>query len=79
MIREVPYYSASEKQVELLLCYVEQDMFDSHKRAAAFTLLKAVLGRKLESKGLFGIITKIRELSITSMSENIRVQCRQVG
>lgn len=48
MIRGFPILVISPRRVEILLNYVETDVLDSHKQATSFSLIKAIIGRKIE-------------------------------
>jgi len=63
VVREVEYHSVSQDQLRALLLYAEQDIHDSSRQAVAFTLLKAILHRKLKSPELDTVIQKVRKKS----------------
>ncbi|KAL3089772.1 hypothetical protein niasHT_020214 [Heterodera trifolii] len=77
VVRNVPPTLLSGARLQLLFNYVETDILDVHKQTTAFSLLKAIIGRKIDDKSLSGIVTYLSELAITSPSANIRSQCRQ--
>ncbi|XP_066264950.1 small subunit processome component 20 homolog [Branchiostoma lanceolatum] len=78
LIRDVKYYSVDNDQLRVLLQYAEQDILDYTRQATAFTLLKAILSRKLVVPEMHDVMGRIAELSIKSELDNVRVQCRQV-
>lgn len=78
-MREVEYHNISKEQLRLLLLYAERDIqADSSRQATAFTLLKAILKRRMNSPELQQVIQTIAELSITSPMNHVRQQARQV-
>jgi U3 small nucleolar RNA-associated protein 20 len=79
LVREVEYHNISKEQLRLLLLYAERDIqADSSRQATAFTLLKAILKRRMSSPELQQVIQTIVELSITSPMNYVRQQARQV-
>ncbi|XP_035663826.1 small subunit processome component 20 homolog [Branchiostoma floridae] len=78
LVRDVKYYSVDQDQLRVLLQYAEQDILDYTRQATAFTLLKAILSRKLVVPEMHDVMGRIAELSIKSELDNVRVQCRQV-
>ncbi|XP_015925192.1 small subunit processome component 20 homolog [Parasteatoda tepidariorum] len=70
-------FQLSEEQLQSLLSYIEQDIYDYTRQATAFSLLKAILSKRLAAPGLKGIMSKIAEMAITAEQDHIRVQCRQ--
>ncbi|RZF48294.1 hypothetical protein LSTR_LSTR010257 [Laodelphax striatellus] len=78
VVRDVDYYKLTSNQLKALLLYCEQDIHDYTRQATAFSLLKAILGRKLICPELHEVMAKVAELSITSQLDHIRLQARQI-
>jgi U3 small nucleolar RNA-associated protein 20 len=79
LVRDVKYHVIGAEQMKALLLYAEQDMHDFDRQATAFSLLKAVLARKLLTPEIHGVMYKVAKLSITSEHEHVRLQARQVS
>ncbi|KAG8180889.1 hypothetical protein JTE90_018389 [Oedothorax gibbosus] len=77
LVRDTTYLTLSEDQLKSLLSYIEQDIYDYTRQATAFTLLKAILSKKLQADEMKGIMSKIAEMAITSEKDYVRAQCRQ--
>ena len=79
LIRDVTYHSITEKQLHVLLVFVKQDLNDFTRQAVAFSILKAIISRKLVDPELESIVREVRQMSIVSDAANVRQQCRQIA
>ncbi|XP_070543166.1 small subunit processome component 20 homolog [Ptychodera flava] len=77
-IKTMHDYKITADQQHVLLSFVEEDIYDNSRQSTAFPLLRAILSRKLQCKEIDTVMKKVAELSITSDTSNIRVQCRQL-
>ncbi|KAK6627164.1 hypothetical protein RUM44_009641 [Polyplax serrata] len=77
LIRETDYHGITNEQLKILLLYTEQDIYDTSRQATAFTLLRTILRKKLNSPELHELMKKVATLSITSDHSHVRLQARQ--
>uniref|UniRef100_A0A1I7XJR4 DRIM domain-containing protein n=1 Tax=Heterorhabditis bacteriophora TaxID=37862 RepID=A0A1I7XJR4_HETBA len=66
----------TKKHISLLLNYVETDLLDSQKQATAFSLVKAIVKKRIAHDRIPEVMKLLSELSITSTISHIRAQCR---
>ncbi|XP_061570968.1 small subunit processome component 20 homolog [Cololabis saira] len=78
LVKNVKSNKISETQLQVLLAYAEEDIYDQSRQATAFGLLKAILSRKLIVPEMEEVMTKVAKLSVTGGNAMIRIHCRQI-
>ncbi|KAK3603374.1 hypothetical protein CHS0354_025985 [Potamilus streckersoni] len=78
LVRHVEFFKISTEQLQVLLLFCEEDLHDYNRQSTAFSLLKAILSRKLSVPEMEDLMKKIQETSITADSPHVRRECRQV-
>lgn len=78
LVREINYYNVKPEQLQVLVMYCEEDICDYTRQSSAFTLIKAILYRKLKSPEITEMMNLIKTMAITSEVAHIRKQCREV-
>uniref|UniRef100_A0A668AJM1 UTP20 small subunit processome component n=1 Tax=Myripristis murdjan TaxID=586833 RepID=A0A668AJM1_9TELE len=78
LVKNVKSSNISETQLQVLLGYAEEDIYDQSRQATAFGLLKAILSRKLVVPEMEELMKKVAKLSVTGGNAMIRIQCRQI-
>ncbi|XP_037815969.1 small subunit processome component 20 homolog [Lucilia sericata] len=78
LLRKCQYYNLTEEQIDELVLYIEQDLHEGENQNMTFNLLKAMLTRKIESKAMHDIMKRIGDMSITSHSDYVRDEARNL-
>ncbi|CAN9508305.1 unnamed protein product [Ophioblennius macclurei] len=78
LVKNVKDNNISETQLQVLLGYAEEDIYDQSRQATAFGLLKAILSRKLVVPEMEEVLKKVAKLSVTGSNAMIRNHCRQI-
>ncbi|KAK9818396.1 hypothetical protein WJX72_012002 [[Myrmecia] bisecta] len=78
LLRECRAYKPTTPQLRYLLGWAFTDLEEAEGRQTAFSLLKAILGRKLVVPEVYDLMGKVQELMIKSQSASIRQLCSSV-
>ena len=78
LVRDVKQHKLSPDQLQVLLTFCEEDLHDYTRQSTAFSLLKAVVSRRLDTPELHVLMAKVEEMSITAEAAHVQRQCRQV-
>ncbi|XP_042259713.1 small subunit processome component 20 homolog [Thunnus maccoyii] len=78
LVKNVKSNKISETQLQVLLGYAEEDIYDQSRQATAFGLLKAILSRKLIVPEMEQVMKKVSNLSVNGSNAMIRIHCRQI-
>ncbi|KAK7901998.1 hypothetical protein WMY93_018767 [Mugilogobius chulae] len=78
LVKNIKTNTISETQLQVLLGYAEEDIYDQSRQATAFSLLKAILSRKLVVPEMEDVMKKVAKLSVNGGNSMIRVHCRQI-
>ncbi|XP_015790909.1 small subunit processome component 20 homolog [Tetranychus urticae] len=78
LIKSIESIKLTADQLKILLFYVDKDMADRAKQSTAFSLLKAILHKKMESSEIKDIMQKITYIMVQSEDDHIREECRLV-
>ncbi|XP_043092950.1 small subunit processome component 20 homolog [Puntigrus tetrazona] len=68
----------TETQLQVLLGYAEEDIYDNSRQATAFGLLRAILSRKLVVPEMEDVMKKVAKFAINGSNEQVRMRCRQI-
>jgi U3 small nucleolar RNA-associated protein 20 len=72
MLRRCEEYAPSQGQLRFLLGWAFTDLEESAERQTAFTLLRAILARKLVLPEVYDLMNRVQELMVQSHSSSVR-------
>ncbi|XP_054655986.1 small subunit processome component 20 homolog [Dunckerocampus dactyliophorus] len=78
LVKNVKNSKISQTQLQVLLGYAEEDIYDQSRQATAFGLLQAILSRKLIVPEMQELMKKVAKLSVNGSNSMIRVHCRRI-
>ncbi|KAL8599182.1 hypothetical protein ACOMHN_007898 [Nucella lapillus] len=78
LVRDVRYYKLTKEHLQVLLTYCEEDIHDSTRQTTAFSVIKAIVKRRLNVAELQDLMSTVETMSITAQAPHVRVQCREV-
>ncbi|KAJ2614146.1 U3 snoRNP protein, partial [Coemansia sp. RSA 1365] len=65
-----------EDQLRDLIDFIRPDIEEPERQATAFSLIRAILTRRMIVDSLYTLLDSIRELMITAQAANVREHCR---
>lgn len=72
MLRRCERYAPSQAQLRFLLGWAFTDLEESAQRQTAFTLLRAILARKLVLPEVYDLMERVQQLMVRSQSKQVR-------
>ncbi|XP_055916600.1 small subunit processome component 20 homolog [Eupeodes corollae] len=78
LLRKCTEYKLNEVQIDQLIYYIEHDLHEGGNQTMAFSLLKALVNRKVDTKEMHEIMIKLREITIVSPSDFARDESRAI-
>ncbi|EDW32390.1 GL10453 [Drosophila persimilis] len=80
LLRKCQDYQLSVEQIEQLLLQIEQELQEGEcsSQTMCFTLLRALVGRKVDTRSLHDLMKRLGDLSIISQSDYVRDEARGI-
>ncbi|XP_076467049.1 small subunit processome component 20 homolog [Babylonia areolata] len=78
LVRDVKYHKLTNEHLQVLLTYCEEDIHDHTRQSTAFSVIKAILKRRLNVPELHELLSTVETMSITAEASHLKVQCREV-
>ncbi|KAK3096539.1 hypothetical protein FSP39_001125 [Pinctada imbricata] len=78
LVRDVKVHTISTDQLQVLLTFCEEDLHDYNRQSTAFSLLRAILSRKLNVPEIQELMSKVENMAVTAESPHIQRECRQI-
>uniref|UniRef100_H2Z902 Uncharacterized protein n=1 Tax=Ciona savignyi TaxID=51511 RepID=H2Z902_CIOSA len=68
----------TKDQLQVLLTYAEEDLYDTQRQSHAFELIKSILKKGLQCEEMVDTIKKVRNVAVQSHSPSSRAQARSL-
>lgn len=79
LLRNCKDYELSNEQIDQMALHIEQDLQDeSENPALSFSLLKALIARKIDTKPIHDIMKRVGDLCVISHSDFVRDESRNI-
>ncbi|RKP06477.1 hypothetical protein THASP1DRAFT_18449, partial [Thamnocephalis sphaerospora] len=78
VIRQCQQVTVTEAQLTFLVNLIRPDLEETEKQAVTFSLVRAIIGRKFVAPEVYDLMDTVRDLLVTSQSDQVRAQCRQI-
>ncbi|GJJ08423.1 hypothetical protein Clacol_002639 [Clathrus columnatus] len=78
IIRDCPSSQIKEKDLTFLIELVTPDLEDPSRQAAIFSLLRAIVSRKLVVVEIYDMMDKVAEIMVTNQVRQVQEMCRKV-
>ncbi|XP_011180810.2 small subunit processome component 20 homolog [Zeugodacus cucurbitae] len=78
LLRKCGDYEMTPEQLQQLVLYVEQNLYEGEHQALSFSLLKALIARRVEAESFHQIMKRIGDMSIVSQSDFVRDEARNI-
>lgn len=78
LLRKCGDYKLTPEQLQQLVLYVEQNLYEGEHQVLSFSLLKALIARRVEADSFHQIMKRIGDMSIVSQSDFVRDEARNI-
>ncbi|KAF9352003.1 U3 snoRNP protein, partial [Mortierella sp. NVP85] len=76
-IRECKKVVVKEEQLTMLLNMIQPDLEEPERQTTTFSLVRAIVSRKLVVPEMYDLMMNISEIMVTSQSQQAREECRR--
>ncbi|XP_068147999.1 small subunit processome component 20 homolog [Drosophila tropicalis] len=80
LLRKCEEFKLNDEQIEQLLLHIEQELQEGEcsSQSMCFTLLKALVNRKVDTRSLHDLMRRLADLAIISQSDYVRDESRGI-
>uniref|UniRef100_W8AID2 Small subunit processome component 20 n=1 Tax=Ceratitis capitata TaxID=7213 RepID=W8AID2_CERCA len=78
LLRKCTDHELTPEQLQQLVLYVEQNLYEGEHQTLSFSLLKALIARRVEAESFHQIMKRIGDLTIVSQSDFVRDEARSI-